>query len=68
MLKAKEKVDMPVFFFIDPDFLKDKAMDQVDTVTLSYTFFKAGDADAPEVAGMHMPLLPARDRQAAAAK
>ena len=63
MLKAHEKIDMPVFFFIDPDFLKDKAMDQVDTVTLSYTFFKAGDADAPEVAGMHMPLLPARDRR-----
>jgi cytochrome c oxidase assembly protein subunit 11 len=63
MLKAREKIDMPVFFFIDPDFLDDKSMDQVDTITLSYTFFKAGDSDAPEVAGMHMPLLPAREKK-----
>jgi cytochrome c oxidase assembly protein subunit 11 len=62
MLKAREKVDMPVFFFIDPDFLADKGMDQVDTITLSYTFFKAGDADAPEVAGLHVPVLPARQK------
>jgi len=65
MLKSREKIDMPVFFFIDPDFMTDKAMDNVDTITLSYTFFKAGDEDAPEVAGMHMPLLPARDKQIA---
>ena len=38
-LNAGESVDMPVFFFIDPDFAKDPAMKGVDTVTLSYTFF-----------------------------
>jgi cytochrome c oxidase assembly protein subunit 11 len=38
-LNAGESVDMPVFFFIDPDFLKDPAMRGIDTITLSYTFF-----------------------------
>ncbi|KAK2742794.1 Cytochrome c oxidase assembly protein cox11, mitochondrial [Myotisia sp. PD_48] len=40
-LNAKETVDMPVFFFIDPDFAKDPTMKNIDTITLSYTFFKA---------------------------
>jgi hypothetical protein len=38
-LNAGESVDMPVFFFIDPDFLNDPAMRNIDTITLSYTFF-----------------------------
>nr|CAG8482820.1 7930_t:CDS:2 [Entrophospora candida] len=40
-LEANEKVDMPVFFFIDPEFSSDPLMNDVDTITLSYTFFKA---------------------------
>lgn len=44
----REEVDMPVFFFIDPDFLKDPAMDTVNLITLSYTFFKTGDDDEDE--------------------
>ena len=38
-LNAGETVDMPVFFFIDPDFVNDPNMAKIDTVTLSYTFF-----------------------------
>jgi cytochrome c oxidase assembly protein subunit 11 len=38
-LNAGESVDMPVFFFIDPDFASDPAMKGIDTITLSYTFF-----------------------------
>ena len=38
-LNASETVDMPVFFFIDPDFVNDPTMRNIDTITLSYTFF-----------------------------
>ncbi|KAK9680455.1 Cytochrome c oxidase assembly protein cox11, mitochondrial [Basidiobolus ranarum] len=40
-LTAGEEVDMPVFFFIDPEFAEDPWMEDVDTITLSYTFFNA---------------------------
>lgn len=38
-LRAGEQVDMPVFFFLDPELLNDRHMDPVKEVTLSYTFF-----------------------------
>ena len=38
-----ETVDMPVFFYIDPDFLADRRMGKLDTMTLSYTFFKSNE-------------------------
>ncbi|OIW25878.1 hypothetical protein CONLIGDRAFT_647607 [Coniochaeta ligniaria NRRL 30616] len=40
-LNAGETVDMPVFFYLDPDMLNDLNMKGIETVTLSYTFFKA---------------------------
>ncbi|KAG1123532.1 hypothetical protein G6F42_010461 [Rhizopus arrhizus] len=40
-LTPGEDVDMPVFFFIDPDFLDDPLMKDVNTITLSYTFFNS---------------------------
>eukprot|EP00948_MAST-09A_sp_MAST-9A-sp1_P002165 g2165.t1 len=38
-LEAGEEVDMPVFFYIDPEILDDPLMTNVNTITLSYTFF-----------------------------
>ncbi|KAL7426674.1 hypothetical protein ACHAXH_002569 [Discostella pseudostelligera] len=42
-----ETVDMPVFFFIDPDIMEDPQLKHVTSVTLSYTFFQT-DIDYEE--------------------
>lgn len=42
-LKSNESIDMPVFFYLDPDLLDDPLMNDIDNVTLSYTFFKVND-------------------------
>lgn len=44
-LSAGEEVDMPVFFFIDPDFAKDPQMRNVEDVVLNYSFFRASYSD-----------------------
>lgn len=47
-LGPHETVDMPVVFFLDPALEKDKTMDKVDTVTLSYTFYPVTRSTALE--------------------
>jgi cytochrome c oxidase assembly protein subunit 11 len=42
-LEPHEVVDMPVFFFLDPEMLNDPQMRDVDELTLSYTFFPSND-------------------------
>lgn len=39
-LKGNESLEMPILFFIDSEFEKDPKMKDVDTITLSYTFYK----------------------------
>lgn len=48
-LNPQEEVDMPVFFYIDPEFVEDPKMAKVDLITLSYTFFEAKE-------GQKLPL------------
>ncbi|KRT80071.1 hypothetical protein AMK59_6615 [Oryctes borbonicus] len=48
-LDPKEQVDMPVFFYIDPEFMEDPKMEFVKEITLSYTFFEAKE-------GLRLPM------------
>ncbi|KAK9732120.1 Cytochrome c oxidase assembly protein CtaG/Cox11 [Popillia japonica] len=48
-LNPKEQVDMPVFFYIDPEFIEDPKMEFVKEITLSYTFFEAKE-------GLRLPM------------
>lgn len=43
------QVHMPVFFYIDPEFVDDPKMQNVEMLTLSYTFFEARE-------GLQLPM------------
>ncbi|MHA1537148.1 MAG: cytochrome c oxidase assembly protein [Alphaproteobacteria bacterium] len=50
-LAAGQTEDMPVTFYVDPAILKDRNLRDVTSITLSYTFFAAGAAQAGFAAG-----------------
>ncbi|MGB4191717.1 MAG: cytochrome c oxidase assembly protein [Rickettsiales bacterium] len=43
LLRPKQKMIMPVSFFIDSDIENDPNLKDVDTITLSYTFYPVGE-------------------------
>ncbi|MBX2834421.1 MAG: cytochrome c oxidase assembly protein [Micavibrio sp.] len=45
-LKPYEEVSMPVFFYVDPAMNDDPNMEDVHTITLSYTFYPADEYGA----------------------
>lgn len=62
-LAPGERVEMPVTFFIDPAIMDDVNVDDVNTITLSYTAFRVAGAEAPEPVALNRPqgAGPARD-------
>jgi cytochrome c oxidase assembly protein subunit 11 len=47
-LRPGEKIDMPVFFYIDPEYAVDGRVEGINNITLSYTFFKVSEDDNVE--------------------
>ena len=51
LLNPGESMNMPVTFFIDPDLYKDENVQEVNEITLSYTFMKSMDQSKVEDQG-----------------
>ena len=48
VLQPGESIDMPVAFFVEPDIDQDINLDEVKTITLSYTFFPLDESEVED--------------------
>ncbi|HKS88670.1 MAG TPA: cytochrome c oxidase assembly protein [Stellaceae bacterium] len=65
-LDAHAKIDMPVDFFVDPKLASDPETREVDTITLSYTFFRSKEPEgAKDLSRFTAPAAPDPQRGAA---
>jgi cytochrome c oxidase assembly protein subunit 11 len=46
-MKPGETREMTVVFYVDPSIIKDRDQDPLNTITLSYTFYRLPDAEQP---------------------
>ncbi|MCW0181096.1 MAG: cytochrome c oxidase assembly protein [Zavarzinia sp.] len=56
-LQPGQEIDMPVLFYIDPAVADDRNVDEVKTITLSYTFFRDQNDEA-QAAAAPTPAAP----------
>jgi cytochrome c oxidase assembly protein subunit 11 len=49
-LAARQTVDMPVTFFVDPKFVDDEDTKDISEITLSYTFYRSDEPNPPAAA------------------
>lgn len=54
-LEPGASMDMPVSFFVDPAIAEDPNMQEVKTITLSYTFFPDQQADEQQLGALPSP-------------
>ncbi len=47
LIPAGGKINLPVIFFVDPQMDEDKRLNEVKSITLSYTFFPAEEGTMP---------------------
>jgi cytochrome c oxidase assembly protein subunit 11 len=46
VLAPGETAELPVVYFVDPEIVADADTNEINTLTLSYTFFRSTDAAA----------------------
>jgi cytochrome c oxidase assembly protein subunit 11 len=52
-LQPGEEADLPVVFFVDPELVDDPDTREIETLTLSYTFFRSTDQSAAGEANLN---------------
>jgi cytochrome c oxidase assembly protein subunit 11 len=56
-LKAGETRDMAVVFYVDPSMVKDPDGNEINTITLSYTFYRQREPSRPVADGTDRPRV-----------
>jgi cytochrome c oxidase assembly protein subunit 11 len=58
---AGEEAELPVVFFVDPEMADDPDTREIETLTLSYTFFRAVDQSAAQQSSVNQRQTPSGD-------